>query len=69
LNLAGKNAGDRAVIKSGEGSITYSASDPMTVTAKRPPAKGQVTAETANSVYEELPGPSKTFTQYFSFSH
>jgi hypothetical protein len=55
------------VIKSGEGTITYSSSEPMTVVNKKPPtAKGATTAETANSVYSELsPGPSDRFTQKF----
>jgi hypothetical protein len=69
LNLVGKSGGDRAITKSGEGTITYSSSEPMTVVNKKPPSKGQTTAETANSVYGELPpGPSETFTQTFHFT-
>jgi hypothetical protein len=55
------------MMQSGEGTITYSASDPMTVVNKKPPSKGQTTAETANSVYSELePGPSDRIVQRFA---
>ena len=68
VDLVGRSAGDNAVTKSGAGTITYSSSDAMTVTSKRPESKGSHTAETANSVYGLLPnGPSKTFTQAFAF--
>jgi hypothetical protein len=68
LNLVGRSGGDNAVTKSGAGIITYSSSDAMTVTSKRPESKGSHTAETANSVYGLLPtGSSKTFTQKFAF--
>jgi hypothetical protein len=69
VNLVGRSGGDQAATKSGEGAITYSSSEPMTVVNKKPPSLGKTTAETANSVYSELPpGPSKTFTQKFSFT-
>ena len=66
VDIVGKNGGDVAVMKSGEGKIIYVSSGPMTVVAKRPPSQGEITAEKANSAYGELPiGPSQTFTQTF----
>jgi hypothetical protein len=68
VDLVGRSGGDNAVTKSGAGIITYSSSDAMTVTSKRPESKGSHTAETANSVYGLLPkGSSKNFTQKFAF--
>jgi hypothetical protein len=68
VDLVGRSGGDNAVTTSGAGIITYSSSDAMTVTSKRPESKGSHTAETANSVYGLLPtGSSKTFTQKFAF--
>jgi hypothetical protein len=68
VDLVGRSGGDNSVMKSGAGTITYSSSDAMTVTSKRPESKGSHTAETANSVYGLLPtGSSKTFTQKFAF--
>ena len=70
LDLVGRSGGDVANTKGGESNITYTASTPMTVVNKKPPSKGQTTAEKANSVYSQLPsGPSTTFTQHFSFVH
>jgi len=67
LNIVGKSGGDKAIMRSGQGTITYSSSHSMTVVNKKPPSKGKTTAETANSVYSELPdGPSDTITQKFA---
>ncbi len=67
VDIVGANGGNRAVMKSGEGRIIYSASGPMTAVAKKPPSEGAITAETANSAYGELPvGPSNKFTQTFT---
>jgi hypothetical protein len=67
VDIVGASGGDTAAMKSGEGTITYTASTPMTVVAKKPSSQGDITAEKANSAYGELPvGPSKTFTQTFT---
>ena len=67
LDIVGRNSGDRAIMKSGEGMIIYSSPASMTAVARKPPSKGEITAETANSVYGELPAaPSKIFTQTFT---
>jgi hypothetical protein len=71
LNLVGPTGGE--ALSSGAGTITYSASTPMTVakdfpkTADNKSCAAQVfTAEKANTVYGELPaGPTKSFTQTF----
>lgn len=66
VDIVGRNSGDEAVLKSGEGKIIYVSSEPMTVVAKKPESQGQITAEKANTAYGELPpGPSPTFTQTF----
>jgi hypothetical protein len=69
VNLVGPDNGESTVLSSGAGSISYSASVPMTV-AGAPPSCAEsayITAEKANSVYTQLPvGPSKQITQGFS---
>jgi hypothetical protein len=42
LDLVGKSGGDRAFTKSGEGTITYTASDAMTVTAESRPRRATI---------------------------
>jgi hypothetical protein len=70
VDIVGRSGGDSAVMKSGEGTITYSSSGPMTVVARKPPSEGAITAEKANSAYGELPvGPSQTFTQTFTVAN
>jgi hypothetical protein len=72
LNLVGPTGGE--VLSSGEGTITYAASTPMTVANHFPKTADNqfcvtrlFTAEKANTIYGELPaGPAKTFTQTFS---
>ena len=62
LNLVGSS------FTSGAGTITYSASTPMTVSNHEPSCvdSGAITAESTNSVYGVLPpGPSTSFTQTF----
>jgi len=66
VDIVGRSGGVKALTKSGEGVIRDSAADAMTVVAKQPPSEGAFMAQTANSVYGQLPvGPSKTFTQTF----
>jgi hypothetical protein len=69
VDLVGRSGGDTAMAHGGAGTITYSATDPMTVRTDRPPSKGQTTAETANSSYGLLPtGANSTYTQTFTFN-
>jgi hypothetical protein len=67
VDIVGMSGGDHANMKSGAGTITYTASEPMSVVNKKPDSKGSNTAETANSVYGLLPtGWNKTFVQTFA---
>lgn len=62
LNLVG------STFTSGAGTITYSASTPMTTSMEEPSCveSHSHTAETTNSIYGDLPpGPSYSFTQTF----
>jgi hypothetical protein len=71
LNLVGPVNGESAVLSSGAGTITYTASSLLTVLNQEPACaeSGYVTAEAANSFYGELSAtPSNTFTQSFSTS-
>jgi hypothetical protein len=69
VDLVGRSGSDAAFMKSGAGTITYSASDRMTVRAEKPPSKDKETGETANSNYGLLPtGASNTYTQTFVFN-
>jgi hypothetical protein len=69
LNMVGHDSGESAVLTSGAGTITYSASVLLTATDSQPActaAQGVFTEENANTVYSELPAsPSGTLTQAF----
>ena len=69
LNLVGPTNGKATHFSAGAGSITYSASSPLTVLSKKPSccaAQSTFTKESGNSVYGTLfAGPSQTFTQTF----
>ena len=71
LNFVGPINGESAVLSSGAGTITYTASSLLTVLNQEPACteSGYITAETANSFYSELlPTSSNTFTQSFNVS-
>jgi hypothetical protein len=71
LNFVGSINGESAVLSSGAGTITYTASSLLTVLNQEPACteSGYFTAETANSFYSELPSiSSNTFTQSFNVS-
>jgi hypothetical protein len=71
LNLVGPVNSASAVLSSGAGTITYTASNLLTVLNREPQCaeSGYVTAETANSVYGPLSATiSETYTQSFSVS-
>jgi hypothetical protein len=71
LDLVGPANGESAVLSSGAGTITYTASSLLTVLNQAPPCieAGFITLETANSFYSELPSTSSnTFTQSFNVS-
>ena len=71
LNLVGPVNGESAVLSSGAGYITYTASSVLTPLSGEPPCteSGYVTAEKANSFYAELPAqPNTAFTQAFYVS-
>ena len=71
LNFVGPINGESAVLSSGAGTITYTASSVLTVLNQEPVCteSGYVTAETANSFYSGLPSTSSnTFTQSFNVS-
>ena len=71
LNLVGPASGESAVLRSGAGTITYTASNLLTVLNREPQCaeSGYATAETANCVYGPLSAAiSETFTQSFSIS-
>jgi hypothetical protein len=68
LDIVGPWNGETAVLSSGAGTITYTASTPLTVLNGYPPCwvYGYI-GEQANTVYGQLPGlPGNTFTQSFS---
>jgi len=68
LDFVGPNDGAQATLSSGAGTITYKASNVMTVTGDQAPCTPEtlVTIETANTFYGFLPtGSSKSFTQSF----
>lgn len=68
LDFVGPNNGAQATLSSGAGTITYSASNMMTVTGDQTPCVKEflVTIETANTFYGFLPtAASKSFTQSF----
>ena len=71
LNFVGPINGESAVLSSGAGTITYTASSLLTVLNQEPVCteSGYITAETANSFYSDLPSTSgSTFTQSFNVS-
>jgi hypothetical protein len=66
LNIVGATNGQYSFMESGAGTITYSATGPLTVLDKHPAGMTAVTVEQANTVYGELDaGPSGQFTQTF----
>jgi hypothetical protein len=69
LDLVGPINGESSVLTSGAGTISYSASNVMTVLSQEPSCTQttNITAETTNSFYGVMSStPSKTFTQSFS---
>ncbi len=72
LNLVGPDNCSGTFLSSGAGTITYTASSPLTALSQQPAgcaAPGTFTSETANSVYGDLPAsPSTRFTQQFGTS-
>jgi hypothetical protein len=68
LDLVGWANKVKTVFSSGAGTITYSATTPMTVQSTVPPdVEGFPTAEQSNSLYGELPSDTRlTFVQTFS---
>jgi hypothetical protein len=72
VDLVGPDNRQTTVLSSGAGTITYSASNPLTVASELPPdveAPNVITAEQANSFYGGLPsGPAGQFTQSFTSS-
>jgi hypothetical protein len=72
LDLVGPDNGQHSVLSSGAGTITYSASNLLTIASTLPPdaeASNTITGETANSFYGELPaGSASQFTQSFTSS-
>ncbi len=70
LNLVGPGNSESTVLSSGAGTITYTASSSLTVLNREPScAGGFSTAETANSIYGQLPaGPSTVLVQSFNVS-
>ena len=69
LNICGLNSGRYSFMEAGAGTITYSATSPLTVVSDQPAgtaARGVFTAEQANAVYGALDaGPSRQFAQTF----
>ena len=69
LDVVGPINGEHAVLSSGAGMITYTASSPLYVANKDPKctaARTTFTTEQANTSYAPLlPGPSRTITQSF----
>jgi hypothetical protein len=71
LNLVGPVNSEAAVLSSGAGTFVYQATNSMTALTSEPQCaeSGYITAETANSLYDSLPGAaSTTFTQGFHVS-
>jgi hypothetical protein len=73
LDLVGPVNGEGAILSSGAGTFTYTATTPLTALASEPPCaefnRGKGTAETANSEYGTLPAQASTsLTQSFSVS-
>ncbi len=71
LNLVGPANSESATLSSGAGTITYAATSALTVLSSEPSCteSGYITAETANTVYGELPtGSSNSFTQTFGIT-
>jgi len=71
LNLVGPVNAEGAVLSSGAGTFTYTATTPLTPLTSEPVCaeSGYITAETANSSYGTLPGQaSVSLTQSFSVS-
>jgi hypothetical protein len=56
LDIVGPGNGESVVLSSGAGTITYSASKPLTVSSKEPGCvtTGLVTQEIANTTYDQL---------------
>lgn len=68
LNVVGPVNGESAVLSSGAGTITYTASENLTVLNAEPSCteSGYITAETANTFYNTLPAnPNDAFKQSF----
>ena len=69
LNICGLNSGRYSFMEAGAGTITYSATSPLTVVSNQPAgtaARGVITAEQANAVFGALDaGPSRQFRQTF----
>ncbi len=69
LNLVGPVNGKNSYLSAGAGTITYTASSPLTVLSKKPACcadQNVLTEEIANTVYGMLlAGPSQTITQSF----
>jgi hypothetical protein len=71
INFVGYLNGENTTLSSGGGTITYTASEPLTALNVEPQCVDwdYSTEETANSAYGELPSsPSQLFTQYFQLS-
>jgi hypothetical protein len=69
VDFVGPVNAETAVLSSGAGTITYKASNVLTVTSEKPACTDEmvVTLEKANTFYGFMPtGTSKTFTQSFS---
>jgi hypothetical protein len=69
LNLVGPVNGESAILSSGAGTFSYTASNALTAVMAEPPCaeSGYVTAETANSFYTAMSAnPSTSITQSFS---
>ncbi len=64
LDLVGPVNGEGAVLSSGAGTFTYTATTPLTALVSEPPCaefnRGKGTAETANSEYGPLPAQAST---------
>ena len=71
LNLVGPENSEGAVLSSGAGTFTYTATTPLTALVSEPPCAESTdfTRETANSEYGALPAQASTsLTQSFSVS-
>jgi hypothetical protein len=68
LNIVGPENSEETVFSSGAGTITYTATTPLTVLTYEPSCteSDYITAETANTSYGPMfPGPSQALVQYF----